>query len=200
MPKPERVRFHFDPLCPWAWQSSKWIRETARVRDIEVDWRLFSLGIINVDKEDPSADEDVMGMPALRTLALVRRESGDETVGAVYQAIGTRIHDGDDELTPDTVRAALTDVGLDPALVNRALDDASTIDAVRKEHEAAVSEVGAFGVPTLVFETGRGIFGPVVSRAPSGEEAGELWDHVRALACLDGFFELKRERDRRPGE
>ena len=200
MPDTEKVRFHFDPLCPWAWQSSKWMRETARVRDIAIDWRLFSLGIINADEEDPSPDQDVMGMPPLRALALVRRESGNEGVGEVYRAMGTRIHEGDEDLTPETVRAALADAGLDPGLAERAVEDDSTIDAVRMEHEGAVSEVGAFGVPTLVFEEGRGIFGPVVSRAPSGEEAGELWDHVRVLACLDGFFELKRERDRRPGE
>ncbi|CAN5675003.1 DsbA family protein [soil metagenome] len=199
MPTRQHIRFHFDPLCPWAWEGSKWIREAAKVRGLDVDWRLFSLEVINEDKDDPLADEHAKGTPALRALALVRREAGSDAVGEVYRAIGERTHDGDQELTPDTVRAALEDAGLAAALVDRALGDESTIEAVRTEHDDAVSEVGAFGVPTIVCESGRGIFGPVVSRAPLGEEAGELWDHVSALAELDDFFELKRERDRSPG-
>jgi 2-hydroxychromene-2-carboxylate isomerase len=196
----EVVRFHFDPLCPWAWQGSKWIREVAQVRDLDVDWRLFSLEVINSDKDDPLADEHVKGTPALRTLVLVRREAGSDGVGDVYRALGNRTHDGEEELGPDVVRAALEDAGFEKGLVDRALADDSTMAAVRAEHDAAVSEVGAFGVPTIVCESGGGIFGPVVSRALTGEEAGQLWDHVRALAELDVFFELKRERDRGPGE
>lgn len=199
MPRTERIRFHFDPLCPWAWEGSKWIREAAKVRDLDVDWRLFSLNIVNADKEDPLADEHLKGTPALRTLVLVRREAGSDGVGEVYRAIGKRIHEGDEDLAPGVVRAALEDAGFDEGLVDQALGDDSTMDAVRAEHDAAVSEVGAFGVPTIVCESGSGIFGPVVARAPSGEKAGELWDHVRALAELDDFFELKRERDRGPG-
>lgn len=195
-----RVRFHFDPLCPWAWQSSKWIREVEKVRDMEVEWRLFSLQLINDKNEDPLADVHVRGTPALRTMALVRREGGNHAVGRVYEELGKRIHeDTSEDLDQAAVRSSLGDSGLDPSIVDRALDDDSTMEDIRAEHEAAVSEVGAFGVPTIVLATGQGMFGPVIAKAPTGEAAGELWDHVEWLIRQDGFFELKRERDRKPG-
>lgn len=194
------VRFHFDPLCPWAWQSSKWIREVEHVRDIEVDWRLFSLQLINENIDDPLADVHAQGSPALRTLALVRRLEGNNGVGRLYEASGGRIHEApSEELNVATVRSSLRDAGLDPSVVDQALGDESTIDDVRDQHAAAVLEVGAFGVPTILLETGQGMFGPVIANAPRGEAAGELWDHVEWLIRQDGFFELKRERDRKPG-
>ncbi|MBK5227474.1 MAG: DsbA family protein [Actinobacteria bacterium] len=195
-----RVRFHFDPLCPWAWQSSKWMREVENVRDVEVEWRLFSLRLINENQQDPLADAHAKGTPALRALALVRREEGNDAVGRVYEALGGRIHEGpSEEMDQATVRSSLEDAGLDPTIVDRALDDDSTMADVRAEHDAAVSEVGVFGVPTIVLATGEGMFGPVIAKAPSGEAAGELWDHVEWLIRQDGLFELKRERDRKPG-
>ncbi len=196
----ERVRFHFDPLCPWAWETSKWIREVENVRDIDVQWRLFSLTLVNANGEDPLTDPEARGVSALRTLALVEREHGNEAADYLYRAIGERVHEGDEPLTTDVVRSALGDSGLDASLVDSALDDDSTAQEVRAQHEAAAADAGCFGVPTIVLESGQGIFGPVISRASQGEQAGELWDHVRWLAEQDGFFELKRERDRGPGE
>ncbi len=196
-----RVRFHFDPLCPWAWQSSKWIREVEHVRDIEVDWRLFSLQLINENSDDPLADVHGKGTPALRTLAGVRRLKGNDGVGHLYEALGRRIHEpSSEELSEATIRSSLRDAGLDPSMVDQALGDESTMHDVREEHAAAVLEVGAFGVPTILLETGRGMFGPVIAKAPTGEAAGELWDHIEWLIRQDGFFELKRERDRKPGD
>lgn len=196
----ERVRFHFDPQCPWAWQSSKWMREVERVRDVEVEWRLFSLKLINAGREDPLADVHERGTPALRTLAMVRREAGNRAVGAVYRSIGERIHDRKQEATRATLTESLIENGLDGGLVEAALSDGSTLEAVHAEHEAAVDDAGCFGVPTIVLPSGKGIFGPVISRAPSGQDAGELWDRVAWFADYDGFFELKRERDRKAGE
>lgn len=194
------VRFHFDPLCPWAWQSSKWIREVEQVRDVEVDWRLFSLQLINENTDDPLADVHAKGTLPLRVLALVRRMEGNDGVARLYQALGNRVHEAlSEELNEATVRSALLDAGLDPAMVDQASNDESTMHDVRAEHAAAVLEVGAFGVPTIMLETGRGMFGPVIAKAPSGEAAGALWDHVERLIQLDGFFELKRERNRKPG-
>lgn len=194
------VRFHFDPLCPWAWQSSKWIREVEQVRDVEVDWRLFSLQLINENTDDPLADVHAKGALALRTLALVRRMEGNDGVARLYEALGNRIHEApSEELNEATVRSALLDAGLDPGVLDLALSDGSTMHDVRDEHEAAVLEVGAFGVPTILLETGQGMFGPVIADAPSGEAAGALWDHVEWLIQQDGLFELKRERDREPG-
>jgi 2-hydroxychromene-2-carboxylate isomerase len=195
----EVVKFHFDPLCPWAWQGSRWIREVTRYRDIDVEWKLFSLKLVNQGRKDPLADRHEQGTPALRTLALVRREAGNDGVGRVYEAIGRHVHDGDEELSPGVVGDALADAGLEPSMVERALEDDTTMAGVRAEHDAAVDEVGCFGVPTVVLPSGKGLFGPVVATAPQGEEAAELWDHVRYLVDLDGFFELKRDRDRKPG-
>ncbi len=175
------------------------MRDVEHVRDISIDWRVFSLQLVHEGKDDPLADLHVKGTPALRTLALARRRFGNDAVGRTYEAIGRRVHDGEEELGPEVVRRSLEDVGLDPGLVDQALEDDSTMDDVRAEHEAAVRDVGAFGVPTIVLDSGRGLFGPVIATAPGREEAGELWDHVRFLIDADGFFELKRERDRNPG-
>jgi predicted DsbA family dithiol-disulfide isomerase len=196
----EKIRFHFDPLCPWAWQSSRWIRAVEVVRDVEVDWRLFSLALINADKDDPLADVHATGTSALRSLALVMREEGNGAVGRVYEALGNLTHERDTRVSDEILLQALRDGGSDPGVLERALADDSTSDAVRRQHDAAVEEVGCFGVPTIVVSSGKGIFGPVVSVAPEGEAAGELWDHVRWLTEADGFFELKRNRDRAPGQ
>jgi hypothetical protein len=175
------------------------MRDVEQVRDITIDWRVFSLQLVHEGKDDPLADLHVKGTPALRTLALARRRFGNDAVGRTYEALGRRVHDGDEELDPEVVRRSLEDVGLDPGLVDQALEDYSTMDEVRAEHDAAESDVGAFGVPTIVLDSGRGLFGPVIASAPGREEAGELWDHVRFLIDADGFYELKRERDRGPG-
>lgn len=195
----ERVRFHFDPVCPWAWQTALWIAGLEERREVEVEWRLFSLQLVNANGANPLADRHAAGTRALRALALVRREAGNDGVARVYRALGARVHDGDEELSDATVRAALGDAGFDAALVDRALDDDSTMEDVRAEHELAASDVGCFGVPTIVLPSGRGMFGPVLSTPPHGDAAVELWRHVRALIETEGFFELKRERDRKPG-
>lgn len=196
----ERVRFYFDPTCPWAWQTAKWIREVEGVRDVRVEWRLFSLRLVNESADDPLTDTSARSVPALRALALTGREQANEAVGRLYAAIGERIHDAEGDLSVDLLREALAAADLDPDTVDRALADPTTAEEVRSQHREAVDEVQGFGVPTVVLPSGRGIFGPVVAVAPGGEDAGVLWDHVRWLAEYDGFFELKRERDRRAGE
>jgi 2-hydroxychromene-2-carboxylate isomerase len=194
---PERVRFYFDPLCPWAWQGARWITAVAEVRDVDVEWRLFSLQMINAPNGRPEP-RGTPGVTALRTLALVRRSDGNRGVGRAYQAMGALVHDRGERLSDETIRQALDEAGLDLHLVQRALSDESTMDEVRTEHIEAVEKVGCFGVPTIALPSGKAIFGPVVSTAPAGEQAGELWDRVRWLTELDGFFELKRLRDRDP--
>jgi len=188
------IRFHFDPACPWAWQTSKWIREASRVRDLDIEWRFFSLKMVNSDRPE---EADIS--PALRTLALVTREFDNEQMGRLYEALGTRMHDRDEGRSVEVVKAALKDVGLESALVDRALEDEDSAKAVRADFHLAVDEVGCFGVPTIVMPSGKGLFGPVLSTAPTGEEAGELWDHFSWFVEHDGFFEIKRERDREPG-
>jgi 2-hydroxychromene-2-carboxylate isomerase len=196
----EHIRFYFDPTCPWAWQTAKWIREVQQVRDIQVDWRLFSLRLTNESIDDPLTDTSARSVPALRALALVGREQGNDAIARLYEAIGERIHDKDGDLSVDLLREALSAADLDPEAVDRAMADPSTAEDVRAQHLEAVDTVQGFGVPTIVLESGRGIFGPVVSLAPTGEEAGQVWDHTRWLIDYDGFFELKRERDRKAGQ
>jgi 2-hydroxychromene-2-carboxylate isomerase len=194
---PEWIRFYFDPLCPWAWQGARWITAVSEVRDVEVEWRLFSLQMANSPEGRPEP-RGFAGAAALRTLALVRRSDGNRGVGRAYQAMGELVHDRGARLSEETIRHAVNDAGLDPHVVGRALSDESTMDDVRAEHADAEERVGCFGVPTIALPSGKGIFGPVVSTAPAGEQAGELWDRVRWLTELDGFFELKRSRDRDP--
>lgn len=197
----DRIRFHFDPRCPWAWQTSKWMREVQKVRDIEIEWSFFSLLLHNEPETKPLDDPEAKGTSALRTLALVRRNEGNEATGELYRAIGGRVHDSGEELTTDLVRAALGDVGLDSALVDEALADSVTVKEISQEHKAVATEVGCFGVATIVLPSGEGMFGPVITLAPAGEDAGELWDRFEWLTKQDYFFEMKRERgDRRPGK
>jgi predicted DsbA family dithiol-disulfide isomerase len=196
----ETIRFYTDPLCPWAWQGAKWIRQVASVRDISVEWRLFSLFYANEHhKEFDDATRDRYLLP-LRVLALARREAGNEGAGRLYEAMGMLSHDGERKLDADVVGEAIERAGFDAELLARALDDPSTLEEVHREHEDVVAEVDAFGVPTIVLPSGKGVFGPVTAIAPEGEEAGELWDHVRWLAEREDFFELKRSRNRRPGQ
>lgn len=195
----ERVSFHFDPGCPWAWQGSRWIREVARQTDIEVDWRFFSLAVVNNPGTDPLADEHAKSTVALRSLALVRRAAGNEGVGRAYQAMGGLTFERDVRLSPEVAKAALEKAGFGSSMVDEGMKDGSTMEDVRAEHLSAVEQVGCFGVPTIVLESDKGIFGPVMARAPEGRDAVELWDRVRWLIERDEFFELKRERDRKPG-
>jgi predicted DsbA family dithiol-disulfide isomerase len=197
----ETVRFHSDPLCPWAWQAAKWIREVRVVRPIDVDWRLFSLFLINEHHGELEPEARHRMLFPLRTMAIARREGGNETTERLYVAIGELLHEVQPkpEASEELVRAALVDAGLDAGLLDTALGDPSTESEVVEEHTAVVDEVQAFGVPTIVLPSGRAIFGPVKAVAPTGEGAGELWDHVRWLTEQDDFFELKRIRSRKPG-
>jgi 2-hydroxychromene-2-carboxylate isomerase len=193
------LSFYFDPVCPWTWETSKWIREVEKVRDVAVEWRLLSLQFINEGREDPFAELHARGTPALRAMVSARREGGNDAIGRLYEILARRVHEPPgEELDEDLIRSSLADAGLDPLILDRALDDDSTMEELRAEHTAAVSQVGAFGVPTIVLSNGRGMFGPVIAEAPRGEAAGELWDHVEWMIRQDGFFELKRERDPTP--
>ena len=197
----ENIEFYFDPLCPWAWQGAVWIRQVWEVRAIRVEWRLFSLFLINEHHQEFGPEVRERMLAGLRVLALVRRETGNEATGEVYRSIGERLHETRPrpEMSPELLRDAVVAAGLDAGVVDRALADPSTEAEVVAEHQAVVERVGAFGVPTIVLPGGKSIFGPVKALAPTGEAAGELWDHVRWLAEQDDFFELKRTRDRKPG-
>jgi predicted DsbA family dithiol-disulfide isomerase len=196
----ELVRFHFDPRCPWCWQTSRWARQLERLGEIDVEWGAFSLEIVNL-KEGEELTNPVSG-PALRTSMLIRDRHGRRAIGPFYEALGTRIwHEPpppEPEEMHEAVRAALVTAGLDGGLVDEAMDDPGTWAAVRAEHDGVVTRVGAFGVPTIVLDGGEGpaIFGPVIAELPGDEEAVELWRHTSWLVRNPNFSELKRNRTR----
>lgn len=190
----EGIEFFYDPRCPWAWRTSKWVRALERDAIVSVDWRLFSLGVVNDGSEAVLDDVEDPGTVGLRTLAFVKATSGNRKSGELYAAIGERTHEVPRRLTNDLLRAALGDVGLNAALVDRALAETQTKDDVLHDHRDASQGVAAFGVPTIVLESGKGIFGPVVGDEGAGN-AIELWTHVRWLTENAGFYELKRNRD-----
>lgn len=197
----ERVAFYFDPSCPWAWLTSRWLIEAARVRPIEIEWRFFSLAEANRDREDDRAKEaHAQSRAALRVLALVRRRSGQVALARLFTVFGEARHDRGDAFTPATLQAGLAAAGLDPNLEAQAMADPATEQEVLDEHRAIVEKAHAFGVPTLVLDAGEGpaIFGPIIRTVPRGEAAGELWDHVRWLMRQADVYEIKRERTGRP--
>ncbi|WP_006243726.1 DsbA family protein [Mycolicibacterium tusciae] len=202
------LHFYFDPVCPFAWMTSKWVRMVAEQRDYRVDWRFISLRILNADMDYathfPTHYEEghTAGLKLLRVAAKVRAEHGRDAVGPLYEAIGTRLFDtkrdqslqAADQAARDLVEAALNNAGL-PAELADALDDATLDDEIRGETDEALTLTGRdVGTPILHFRppAGTAFFGPVISRLPSPEDSVTLWDHVIALAEFPGFAEIKR--------
>jgi len=209
------LHFYFDPVCPFAWLTSKWVRVVAAQRDYSVDWRFISLRILNSHIDyathfPPNYEEGhTAGLRLLRVAARVRAEHGREAVGPLYQAVGARIFDTSRAIDPlsasdqgarHTLEPVLRDAGL-PTDLAEALDDQTLDDEIRAETDEALALTGRdVGTPILHFQPPRGtaFFGPVISRLPSADEAGELWDHVVALAAFPGFAEIKRSLRERP--
>jgi predicted DsbA family dithiol-disulfide isomerase len=197
----ERVAFYFDPSCPWAWLTSRWLIEAARVRPIEIEWRFFSLAEVNRDREgDQVKEAHAQSQAALRVLALVRRRLGQAALARLFTALGEARHDRGEAFTAANLQAGLKAAGLEPGLEAQAMADPATEQEVLEEHRAIVEKAHAFGVPTLVLDAGEGpaIFGPIVRSVPRGEGAGELWDHVRWLMRQADVYEIKRERTGQP--
>lgn len=193
---PVSINFHFDPLCPLAWRTALWIREVRNVRPVDVTWRFFSLEVVN-RKEDVEPDyQDGYGWAGLRTLALARRQEGNEAVERLYLALGAAQHGRKESIRyAEGVRAALHAAKLDPSLVDAALADNTTTNDVLADHEEAVSRYRAFGVPTIAIkELEVGFYGPIIQFVPRGEDAGEMWDHVEWALHQPNLFELKRDR------
>ena len=193
---PVTINFHFDPQCPLAWRTALWVREVRGVRPVQVQWKMFSLEIVN-RKEGTEPDYvNGYGWAALRTLALARKRGGNEAVESVYLALGAAQHGRRESIRePEGVRNALQKAGLDPKIVDEALADKSTLQAVLADHEEAVSRYNAFGVPTIAYEDSNvGFYGPIIQFVPRGEEAGELWDYTAWALHQPNLFELKRDR------
>jgi 2-hydroxychromene-2-carboxylate isomerase len=193
--------FWFDPLCPFAWITSRWILEVEKVRDISVTWHVMSLAYLNKDRDLPQDYRDLLA-PAwgpVRVCIAAEQKHGKDVLLPLYTALGERIHPGGRSLKdePDAGRAliaeALAEAGLEPELVE-AMDDSSYDAAVAESHHRGMDQVGDdVGTPTIAFE-GAAFFGPVLSAIPRGEEAGQLWDGCVAVAKVPYFYELKRSR------
>lgn len=195
----ERIRFHFDPICPWCYQTSRWIKRLEGLGDVELSWGLFSLEVQNAgDEPEELAEMHARSELGLRTAVAVRDAGSSDALGTFYSALGKRVHEGGEPLGErSTVEGALEDAGLDPALCEKAMRDDSTRDRVIAEHRDLVDRTRSFGVPTVVLDDGEGpaIFGPVIREVPSSdEEARELLHHVIWLARYENFAELKRDR------
>jgi protein-disulfide isomerase-like protein with CxxC motif len=187
--------FWFDPLCPFAWITSRWILEVEEVRDIEVTWHVMSLAYLNQDKDIPDEYREKLE-PAwgpVRVLIAAEQEHGIDVLLPLYTAMGTRIHNGGREITRELIAEAVAEVGLAPELVD-AMDDVSLDHAVAKSHHEGMDQVGDdVGTPTIAFN-GSAFFGPVLSKIPRGEEAGELWDGCVTVSKFPYFYEIKRSR------
>ena len=188
------VDFHFDVLCPWAYQTSKWIRDVRRQNGLSIDWRFFSLEEINrfEGKKHPWERPWSYGWSLMRIGAVLRRQSMDhldawyERSGRALHEEGLRVHE------PDVAQALLGEIGLDPATVDEALDDEGTHDEVRSEHDRVVA-AGGFGVPTLFFGD-QALFGPVLIHPPTGESAMRLWDAVTSWLEFPHLYEIQRPK------
>ncbi|MDP9434905.1 MAG: hypothetical protein M3P93_06810 [Actinomycetota bacterium] len=207
------LRFWFDPVCPFAWMTSTWVRMVAAQRDYRVEWRLISLRLLNAhidyDAHFPPEYEEghAAGLRLLRVVARARAEHGAQAVGPLYAALGARIWEqppGPDVptrlRTGDLLPSALAEAGLPDHLAG-ALNDNGWDDLLRAETDEALALTGKdVGTPILHFQPPEGVafFGPVISRRPSEREAVELWDHVIGLARFPGFAELKRSLRERP--
>ena len=194
-PTTDVADFWFDPLCPFAWITSRWMLEVEQVRDVRVNWRVMSLYFLNKDR-DISEDYQARigrGLPVGRVLLAVEQKVGRAALAPLYTALGTRIHHEKQDLGRELVQAALADAGLPAELVD-AMDDASYDEPLRASHQEAIDRVGDdVGTPTIAFN-GSAFFGPVLSRIPRGDDAGRIWDGTVALSDFDYFFEIKRTR------
>jgi 2-hydroxychromene-2-carboxylate isomerase len=193
---PTSINFHFDPLCPLAWRAALWIREVRKVRPVDVTWRFFSLEVVN-RKEGVTPDFQKDGSwAALRTLALARRQGGNDAVERLYLALGAAQHGRRESIKQvEVIEAASKQADLDPDIVEAALTDESTIQDVLADHEEAVRRYRAFGVPTIAIEgSDVGFYGPIIQFVPRGEDAGEMWDHINWALHQPNLFELKRDR------
>jgi predicted DsbA family dithiol-disulfide isomerase len=191
----EQADFWFDPRCPFAWITSRWILEVEKVRDIEVHWHVMSLAYLNREK-DVSDDyrkklADAWG--PVRVLVAAEQKYGEEALAPLYTAMGNRIHLEKRPSDRDMIEDALRDADLAVELAD-AMDDESLDETIIKSHHEGMDAVGdEVGTPTIHFN-GTAFFGPVITKAPQGESAGELWDACVTLAAYPQFFELKRTR------
>ncbi|MFI9200324.1 DsbA family protein [Streptomyces sp. NPDC053048] len=205
----ERVTadFWFDPACPWAWMTSRWMVEVEKVRPVDVRWHVMSLAVLNEHRIDEVPEQfreflRVDAWKSVRVCIAAGKEFGDEAVGRLYAALGTRFHNQGLPQNRDTMLAALEEAGLPARLADAADTDAYDAD-LRVSHKEGIDKVGEdVGTPVIAVPGPEGtevaFFGPVVTPAPKGEAAARLWDGTLLVASTPGFYEIKRTRTQGP--
>jgi protein-disulfide isomerase-like protein with CxxC motif len=202
MPEQERTQldFWFDPLCPWAWITSRWVLEVEKVRPVEARWHVMSLAVLNENKEGMDERYKELMQKAwgpVRVCIAAEQKFGPEVLLPLYTALGTRFHNEKRDRDRATIEAALAEAGL-PVELADAAESTEHDEALRASHKDGMDRVGyEVGTPVISVD-GTSFFGPVVSPIPRGEDAARLWDGVLLVAKTDGFFELKRSRTRDP--
>lgn len=197
-PRPT-VDFWFDPACPWAWMTSRWIDEVAAQRDVEVRWHVMSLSVLNEGRDLPESYRRLMdeSWAPVRVIVAAVRDHGDKVIKPLYDAMGTRRHPGRRTDTAAIVAEALEEVGL-PADLAAVGDTDEVDDLLRASHAEAIALVGDdVGTPVVAVD-GVGYFGPVVTPAPTGQAALDLFDGLVLMTRVPGFYELKRSRTAGP--
>jgi 2-hydroxychromene-2-carboxylate isomerase len=191
--------FWFDPVCPWAWMTSRWMMEVEKVRQVDVRWHVMSLSVLNEGRELPEQYRDLMteAWGPVRVIIAAQELHGDKFVKPLYDAMGTRIHPGGSKDLADVIAKALDEVGLPADLARYAASE--EFDAqLRASHTEGITKVGEDVGTPVVAVNDVAFFGPVVTPAPKGEAAGRLWDGTLLVAATPGFFELKRTRTQGP--
>jgi 2-hydroxychromene-2-carboxylate isomerase len=198
--EPTPVDFWFDPLCPWAWLTSRWLLEVEKVRPVAARWHVMSLAVLNENKEDISERYQELMKQAwgpVRVCIAAEQKYGADVLLPLYTALGTRFHLEKAEKDRATIEAALAEAGL-PAELADAMDSTEYDEALRASHHDGMDRVGYDVGTPVISVAGTSFFGPVVTPAPRGDAAGKLWDGVLLVAGTDGFYELKRSRTRDP--
>ncbi len=197
MSEKTRVDFWFDPVCPFAWATSRWVLEVHKVRPIEVVWNVMSLAVLNEGRDGKHGKPESDSWGPVRVIIAAAQAHGDEVIGKLYSAMGELLHHEKVSDYTEVICRALETTGL-PAELAAYAKVTDVDETLRASHTAGISQVGQdVGTPVMAVN-GTAFFGPVITRVPTGEEAGKLFDATVVLPDYPYFFELKRSRTERP--